>query len=83
VSDYQLVVEKQIKLSVASWDQGKRADVVWESFSDFARYPSGSQSMASGHAVFDSDIQLLDAAVSTLIVRYGPPPKVYVPHLST
>ncbi len=63
VSDDQRVVEEQVQLPVSSGDEAKLADVVGEPLQNFARYPSGPQGMPSRHAVFDLDLQLLDAVV--------------------
>lgn len=74
---HQVLVEEDIQLTVPTGDQIEGADIVGESLQDFARYPSGAQSMPSRSAVLDSDIQFLDGSFRMIMgIRHGGPPVI-------
>lgn len=82
VADDEFVIEEEIKLAVTSRDQIEGADIVGEALEDFGSYPSCPEGVASRHAVFDSDVQLLDDTgfvVVGLLLRHGAPPSSSVP----
>ena len=76
MADDEFVVEEEVKLTVAPRDQVEGTDVVGEALEDFGSYPSCPEGVASGDAVLDADVQLLNGAilVGVFLLRHEAPP---------